>query len=117
MAKELKVELHLTEGEARLLLQRVEYSLGHMPEKKSERMNPIYSRLRSLKSKLLDALNTYKQRQDAAQRKRALSKEGQERAAEIAADPAYQLAEEIGGDLPDGAFWALYGELGGDTDG
>lgn len=27
-------------------------------------------------------------------------------------DPVYRLAEDIGGDLPDGAFWALYHELG-----
>jgi len=28
------------------------------------------------------------------------------------ADPVYRLATDIGGDLPDGAFWALYSELG-----
>ena len=28
-------------------------------------------------------------------------------------DPVLELAQDIGGDLPDGAFWALYHELGG----
>jgi len=28
-------------------------------------------------------------------------------------DPTYNLAQDIGGDMPDGAFWALYNELGG----
>lgn len=30
-----------------------------------------------------------------------------------AQDPVYELATDIGGDLPDGAFWALHHELGG----
>lgn len=28
-------------------------------------------------------------------------------------DSTYDLASDIGGDLPDGAFWSLYEELGG----
>lgn len=28
-------------------------------------------------------------------------------------DPTYELASDIGGDMSDGAFWALYNELGG----
>ena len=28
-------------------------------------------------------------------------------------DPVLKRAQDIGGDLPDGAFWALYHELGG----